>query len=498
MEVTDLSTEDQQRLQQLAEANPDRPDDRPRYVFGEEVERLVLAAMLADRFFLVQAADLVSPKYFVHSARETICEVVKAFFEKYKTIPSRPIVKAAVLATGRPTLMFEAELDTVYDCYEPQLHVRDYLLDQIEEFAKVQAFKQAYMRSVDLVLSSDQEKWGKMHDLLKQPFLISRQRDLGLDYFEMVDERYARLRERKETEAFTSGFPEFDIPIKGGIGRGEMAAWLGSSGTGKSVLLVKTAVANIIKGKKVLFLSLEMDADKIATRFDAMFTRIPLPDLMLSHKEVSQILRGIYSEDPARRKLIIKQFPAGTADVNTFRAFHSQLKQIHGFVPDLVIVDYVGEMKDYPNMKTYESRQRLCRDLRAFGIEEQHATYTALQPNRSGKQQEEGGVMDDSFLGDSYGQIRVLDALWGINQSKVEKAAGVCRISNIKLRDGKGGNQIYCKQDPKTLDFESIDLEDYKRLMTAVKEEIKDAATFKIVDGDRPKKAFKPNKGDDQ
>jgi hypothetical protein len=155
-------------------------------------------------------------------------------------------------------------------------------------------------------------------------------------------------------------------------------------------------------------------------------------------------------------------------------------------------------MKDYPNMKTYESRQRLCRDLRAFGIEEQHATYTALQPNRSGKQQEEGGVMDDSFLGDSYGQIRVLDALWGINQSKVEKAAGVCRISNIKLRDGKGGNQIYCKQDPKTLDFESIDLEDYKRLMTAVKEEIKDAATFKIVDGDRPKKAFKPNKGDDQ
>lgn len=495
--LDDLTPEERERLQALSAANPDATDARPQFKFGPDVEQTILACMLADRAFLVQANELIKPDYFPHLAREFICRVVQEHFEKYKDIPPRQVVHHELMEKvknkGKPAYFWEAELNTIYDNYEPHLQIRDYLLDQIEEFAKVQAFKLAYKKSIDMVFGSDEGKWQKMADILKEPFLISRQRDLGLDYFQMLDERFARMKEKQATEVFTSGFPVLDIPLGGGIGRGEIAAWMGMPGTGKSVLLVKTAAANIVRGKKVLFLSLEMDADKIAKRFDAIFTRYNIQDLMVSKKEVINILRGIHKEDPDNRRLIIKQFAAGTADTATFRAYHSQLLQAEGFRPDLVIVDYVGEMRDYPGMKTWESRQRLCRDLRAWGIEEQHATYTALQPNRGGREQQEGGVIDDSFLADSFGQARVLDALWSINQSKKEKLALVCRINNIKMRDGKSGTQIYCKQNPQNLDFEHVEESDYRQFVSKVVEEAAANTTLNIDGQVGGRKKFKPN-----
>lgn len=496
MDIGELTPDEQQKLQALAAANPDGRDPSAQFTFGPEMEQTILATMLSDRFFLVQAVEMVKPEFFAHQAREVVCQVVRDYFEKYREIPTRQIMRAEVLertkGKNKPPYFWEAELNTIYDSYEPHLQVREYLLDQIEEFAKVQAFKLAYKKSIDMVFGTEEGKWQKMADLLKEPFLISRQRDLGLDYFQMLDERFARMREKKDTEVFTSGFPILDMPLGGGIGRGEIAAWMGMPGTGKSVLLVKTAAANIVRGKKVLFLSLEMDADKIAKRFDSIFTRYGIQELMISQKEVIAALRGIHREDPANRRLIIKQFPAGTADTATFRAFHSQLQQTHGFRPDLVMVDYVGEMKDYAGMKTWESRQRLCRDLRAWGIEEQHATYTALQPNRGGREQQEGGVIDDSFLADSFGQARVLDALWSINQSKREKAALFARINNVKMRDGKSGTQIYVKQSPLTLDFEHVDDEVYKQGISAVVEETVSQVNIDgQVGGKKGKKASK-------
>jgi len=132
----------------------------------------------------------------------------------------------------------------------------------------------------------------------------------------------------------------------------------------------------------------------------------------------------------------------------------------------MLAVDYVGEFKDDSNVKLYESRQKIVRDLRGFGVEENHATFTALQSNRLGRSVQEQGFIDDDVLGDSYGQARPLDALWSINQNVQEKEIGVGRIFVVKHRDGRSRYSFFFKQDKETLDVFEISRETHANLMS--------------------------------
>ena len=94
----------------------------------------------------------------------------------------------------------------------------------------------------------------------------------------------------------------------GGIKRGELAGIMGESGRGKSIYLAWMSVQNILRGKKVLYISTEMDPDRIASRFDAQFSVIGHHQLALRKEEVWHALRDCVSDYEDKRRLIIKRF----------------------------------------------------------------------------------------------------------------------------------------------------------------------------------------------
>jgi len=500
MNVEHLS--EQEKLKLAACVNPDM-DQESRFTFGPEIEQTILASLLLDRSFLAQAKTLISPKYFANQARELICDVLFRYFDQYRIIPPKHImrheVKDAALAKHKPDVIFLAELNTVYACYEPQLQVREWLLDQIEEFAKVQSLKLAYNKTVEIVFSDKENKWNQIWDILKQPFQISRNKDIGLNYFQTVEDWFARQKEKKaKQEIFTTSFQAIDFTMgDGGPVRGELYGWMGMPGTGKSLLLVQTALANVRMGKKVLFVSLEMDADKVAKRFHSQIARVDIHEILGHEEQVVGAVKGsledIKSAYPVEdeRLLVIKQFPPGTLDCNGLRAFLTTLAN-ENFKPDMVVLDYVGEMKDFGGIETWESRQRLCRDLRALGVELDHVTWTAIQPNRSGRQAQKGmGVLNDENIGDSFGQVRVFDGLWAINQDLPEKEIGVARISNFKLRDGKSHTAFPVIVDKMTLEISQIEETEYKDRMSKYKEK-------KLGDLKMDGQMWQPNPVEDQ
>jgi len=142
------------------------------------------------------------------------------------------------------------------------------------------------------------------------------------------------------------------------------------------------------------------------------------------------------------------------------------------FKPDLVVIDYIGEMKDYPGVPTYESRYRIVRDLRGLATEENVCVFTAMQPNKDAReaQKKDGGlyggdgVIDDTNLADSYGQIRPLDGCWSINQMQAEKEAGIARIFVIKHRHGKSRFTCHAKFNKNTLKMDQISEDTYNKI----------------------------------
>ena len=111
-----------------------------------------------------------------------------------------------------------------------------------------------------------------------------------------------------------------------------------------------------------------MDEDKVAKRFHSQLAHVNIHSILKQEELVVNQIKAAFQDIKERypenvtddRLLIIKQFPAGTLDVNGLRAFIVKLVN-EGFKPALVVVDYVGEMKDFTGLEVWESRQRLCR-----------------------------------------------------------------------------------------------------------------------------------------
>lgn len=452
-------------------------DNRAKFSWSIEIQQQILGMICCDKYFTVQCLDLVKPHYFEEKPHEIICDTVFGYFKKYAELPPKSILHEVMndrLANNKSRSYFLAELDVVTDTYEPALDVREFLLEKVTFFAKRQALKRAFYESFNVITSGGNAQeaiWSKVDVIIRDALKVERNTDIGLNYFETLEERYERMRHMEEKqEIFTSGFGTIDAALLGGgLRRGEIAAWMGTPGSGKSLALVKGVVQNLKNNKKALYVSLEMDQDRLAQRFDSQIACVNVRELINRNDEVSDGIANFINHHQDKRRLYIKQFPAGTADVNTIRAYMAQL-QLHGFVPDILFVDYIGEMKNYPGMSLWEGRERIVRDLRGFGQENKHCTITAIQPNRSARQAQEEGVVDDEHMGDSSGQLRPLDALWTINQRQVEREACVGRIWVAKHRNGKSRFWFDIHFDYDHLTMNEVSHEEYLNRLSMVKD----------------------------
>lgn len=472
--MKELTPEEQAQLDSMSDA-----EERPSiYQWGEDFQRRIIAMLLRDINFLIEAQGLVQAQYFENEVHKLLCRILFKYFEKYESVPHRVILEqelsdAIKEKDAKVRLYFQGEFSTVYDYYVPGLEERDYLRDRIVDFAKEQAVKVAFFKSLEILKNRDaEEKWTKVYGMLEDAMRVDRKFDIGHDYFHDYENRYRDTeKQMAEQDLFTSGFASIDNNLSdGGICRGEIASWMGLSGSGKSLALVRASLANLERDHKVLYITLEINETKTAQRFDAQLadpTRkwgIGINNLIENKDKVFESLANYVADKEDEKILLIKQFPGGEMDVPRLRAYLNQVK-LEGFKADLVIVDYIGEMKDYPGMATWESRQRIVRDLRGIAVTENIGMFVAMQPDRRAKEVvRQGDLIDDDNLADSYGQVRPLDCLWSLNQMADEQVGNIARVKIIKHRSGEKGKIFFVKMDPETLQISEISREVYTEI----------------------------------
>jgi KaiC/GvpD/RAD55 family RecA-like ATPase len=466
----DLSPEELEQLASLTD--PDAEEDAE-FKWDEEFQRYILAMLVSDKHFLVQSLPLVQARYFTDEVHKLLCKLLFDHFEKYKVLAKKAWIVQEVkdrIAEKNEDIQlhFLTELNKVYEYYTPGVESRDYLLDKIVHFAKMQAIKVSFNQCLNVIKKDPEndDTWMKIGDILREALLVDKNFDPGLDYFQSFEERYEKTEEDDSSEIFTAAWKSIDNALlAGGPTRGEVYAIIALSGVGKSLYLVTAALKNVmVLGKRVLYVSLEMDEEKIAERFDAQIAVVDINKLQENKDLVKQAFEEHLEDQEDPRTLIIKQFAPGVMDVNTLRAYLQQLSLVD-FRPDMVIVDYIGEMKDYPGIPTWQSRYRIVRDLRRLAKEEDICILTAMQANKSAREAQEQtdrfgnlqtGVIDDDNLADAHGQVKPLDGWWSINQTQHEKNAGVARIFLGKARHGKSRITFWIEYNMQTLAMTEI------------------------------------------
>jgi replicative DNA helicase len=462
-----------------------------KYSWDEEFQRHIIALLISDRQFLLQSLDLVKPSYFTNKAHSKVCSIVFDFFKKYRILPRKDFLIQEIkseLKENKALPYYLGEVNVLFDYFQPGLDAREYLQDKIVYFAKIQALKKSFHESLILIdkAPESEDTWNKIYDKMRDAMMTQGNFEIGIDYFKSIKDRYIAKEEEDEIkDRFITGLTGIDLEISGGgYCRGELISVIAGSGVGKSVMLACITATNLLRGKKGVYISLELAENKVAYRMDAILTGFPVQNLCAHKDDIFEKLSKLdgVSYEGEIWPLVIKQFPAGTATINTIRAYLSQL-QFHGFTPDFVIVDYVGEMATHPDMKTYESREKLVRELRAMATEENVFVVTAMQPNRDAKKENKGerSRIDDEHLADAYGQIRPLDGCFSLNQNDNEKQLGIGRCYIIKQRDGKSRYQIYLRFDKENLRITEIHRDEYMRIMNAQKEYVSDEIKTDMV-----------------
>lgn len=463
-----------------------------KYNWDEEFQRHIAALLIADRQFLLQSLDLVKPSYFTNKAHNKVVSIAAEFFKKYRILPRKDFIVQELksqLKENKSLPYYLGEVNLLFEYFQPGMEARDYLQDKITYFAKIQTLKDAFHKSLEMIdkAPESEETWDKIYSKMREAMTVHQNFEVGVDYFQSIKDRYAKKEEDNAgDDRFILGLNGIDIEVAGGgYCRGEIISIVAGSGVGKSVMLANLAATNILRGKKVVYISLELAEMKIADRLDAIFTGLPVQNLAPHKDDIFEKLTSfkqvVYSGEIW--PLVIKQFPAGTATVNMIRAYISQLR-FHNFDPDIVIIDYVGEMATHPDMKTYESREKTVRELRALATEENVFVATAMQPNRDAKRDGKGGErhrIDDEHLADAYGQIRPLDGCISLNQNDNEKLLGIGRGYVIKQRDGKSRYQIYLKFNKETLQITETTREDYLSLLNAQKEYVSEETKIDMI-----------------
>lgn len=406
------------------------------YEFSENIQRGILYLLKSNKDFYLQIVNLVQPHYFEFPVHGKLFSVVRDHYEKYKALPTDDFIEQEVRATKstKESLHdYTDEITYINRLNTSALEGSDYYLDIVENFAKREAMKDAIKKSLLLI---KEDRMEETEDLVRQALTISRSVDVGQQYFSDLKDRWDRTHNAEERDKYKTLLPSLNKSLEGGLGEKELAMVIAPPGVGKSLWLVNQAVQSMTEGRKVLYVSLEMSEDKIAQRFDSVMTLIPQAQL----KNPSTQLRvqerlSIFRTNFPGSRLVIKEFPTGTATVNTVRALLVQLRNYEEFVPDVIVVDYLELLRPVrENQHEYQAQQRIAEELRGLSMESKVLVWTATQTNRQGRSVK---IITDAELGDSYGKIRTCDFAVSLNQSEEEFDNGTMRAYVVKSRNGR-------------------------------------------------------------
>lgn len=141
----------QEELAQLV--NPDAPGDA-QFDLHEDMQRLVLGAMLSNMDFMQHGATLVKPTYFRNIAHQNICHAAFEHFQRYEQLPRRIYLRerlTELAPTDAKRVFYVGELEAVLEHYIPGVHETSYLLDEITEFARSEAVRIAYSHTAERI-----------------------------------------------------------------------------------------------------------------------------------------------------------------------------------------------------------------------------------------------------------------------------------------------------------------------------------------------------------
>ena len=387
--------------------------------------------MILDDGYMRKVLPFVKDEYFEGLYRK-LYTTFKKYVEEYNRSPTK---EAFILESNMTEQNFSVMQDAFDKLYKEEKVDTEWLLDQTEKWCQGRALEIAIVESVNVIEGKhDTLTKGALPDLLQKALGVAFDVNVGHDYIDNVEERWDFYDKKEERLPFD--LEMLNKITKGGVPNKTLNIALAGTGVGKSLFMCHVASSALTDGKNVLYITMEMAEERIAERIDANLLNVPIDQLEGMPKTLfTEKVKALSSKTSG--KLIIKEYPTGSAHAGHFRALLGELKLKRQFVPDIIFIDYLNicassRMKGMGGaINSYTYIKAIAEELRGLAVEFDVPIFSATQTTRSGYSNSDVGLEDTS---ESFGLPATADLMFALISTEELNQRGQIMVKQLKNR----------------------------------------------------------------
>ena len=398
------------------------------------IEQTILRNLLTDEKYMRKVLPFIKPDYF-QGVYKTLFKEVGKYVAKYNKLPTNESLSIELQDANMSQDQFTMAMEIVPQLFSIEKIDQEWLLDNTEKWCQDRAIYNSIMESISIIDGKhDTLTKNALPELLQKALGVAFDTNVGHDYIENAEERYDFYHKEEDRIPFDLDY--FNKITKGGVPRKTLNIALAGTGVGKSLFMCHVAASSLVEGRNVLYITMEMAEERIAERIDANLLNVPIDQLDSMSKDMfTEKVQNLARKTTGR--LIVKEYPTGSAHAGHFRALLNELKLKKQFQPDVIFVDYLNicassRMKAMGGaINSYTYIKAIAEELRGLAVEFDLPIFSATQTTRSGYSNSDVGLEDTS---ESFGLPATADLMFAlISTEELEKDAQMM-VKQLKNR----------------------------------------------------------------
>jgi replicative DNA helicase len=400
------------------------------------IEQTILSNLIYDESYARRVLPFLKKNYFQEQAEQILFLEIESFVEKYNGLPTKETLLIELNKKENiPEQIFKNLIEYVEQItFEKKDST--WLIDNTEQFCQERAVYNAIMESISIIEGqSKTTDRGGIPTILADALGVSFDDHIGHDFLLDAEERFEFYNKKEDRIPFDLDY--FNTITKGGLPRKTLNVLIAGTGVGKTLAMCHMAASNMLSGKNVLYITLEMAEERIAERVDSNLLNIPVNELVGFPKKIYDDKINKLRKKTSG-KLIVKEFPTATVGPNHFRHLLNELSLKKNFQPDIVYIDYINlctssRLKYGSNVNSYSYIKAVAEELRGLAVEKNIPIVSATQLNRTGFTNSDPGLEDTS---ESFALPATVDFMCALISTEEMEQLGQIMIKQLKNRYG--------------------------------------------------------------
>jgi len=451
--------------------------------FDLNIQRKFLGLLVLDKTWAeLNGIKIIKPEYFEDTVLYNICKWIHKYYDKYKDIPTKLILKETakdyVNAKSENLQRFFLYSDALEDIFsiDGGSASLQYYQDKAIAFIRQQTWKQAISKAGKVFSLHNYEV---AMNLFKQIMSIGSENDLGLELNKLTADEFLSLvgNTYDTSNMIKTGIASWDAGLGGGFVKDNIHLICAAPGGGKSRMMAYLTRVALENMKKVIFITLELTETETMANIQSAITGMTMYDMLkpenrAEFEEKTAMFQNTFASD-----CFVKFYKPSTVTADTIQNYIYKVIQFKkekegvDWKPDVIFLDYLDKLLPTQKVKgnIYEDIGGVADDCKNLAITFSCPVISGSQLGRISWNLNGDEVISMANISESARKAHLAHSITTINVNPGEKELGKARLFMAKSRNGQPGKTIFIEQnlgkclmyevdpwDPKTLQGTTI------------------------------------------